>query len=986
MVEKFIGDAVVAVFGLPVIHEDDALRALRAAVEMRSALGALNEEFEAKWGVALSARTGVNTGTVLVETGATARGHIAVGDAMNLGARLEQTAGPGEILLGEVTYLLVRGMVDVEPTKPLTLKGKARPVRAYRLEQVNPGAESLLRQLDSPMVGRQDDLSALEWAFERTVRDSACRVVTIVGAAGVGKSRLVREFLRGVDDGATVLRGRCLAYGEGITFWPLVEVVRQAAGIAEYDTVEQATEKLAAVLALSEEPAEVALRVAEAVGLSSAVGTAREAFWSVRKLFEALASARPLIVVFDDLHWAEPTFLDLIQDVAMWTRGVPQLILCMTRPELLDARPNWNEPKPFKTMLVSLSPLREADADRLLGTLLGTVELSPRGREAIVEASGGNPLFVEQMSSMLADDGSLMPGGESLATSADVVEVSAPPTIQALLTTRLDRLDGAERRVLERASVVGKVFYTGAVADLAPDEERPATGSHLASLTRKQLVAPGSSDLAGQDAYRFVHGLVRDAAYEGITKARRATLHERFADWLESSAGHRLREYEEILAYHLEQASRYRAELGKLDEHDRAIASRAADRLRSAATRALARGDLPAAINLASRAMSLLDPTDGRQPELLIMAATSLGEQGQFEDERQTLTKALAISTTLKDERLLAHVRLAQARARAFVDSTVSMDEADREAREAIEVFERVGDDLGLAKAWRFRNWVAHNSYQHAEAEAASAKAYEFAHRAGDPSQIGDLSVMSASILYGPTPVREGIRKCEAILERVEGSRGDMGFVLGFLGILHAMDGRPDEGRALIERAAAIAEDLGPSLTSAATRSYWMGVLDVLIGGLPEAERELRRGYEILDGLGETNFRSTLSARLAQVLCALERYEEAERYAEISRDTAGLDDVTSQVLWRGAQAKVLARRGDLEGAETLATEAVALASHTDALNLRADAWMDLATVLRIAEREGDAAEAVQHAFALYEEKGNVVMTGVARGLLHDPDC
>jgi len=987
-VAKFIGDAVVAVFGIPLLHEDDALRAVRAAWEMRDALARLNEGFQTRWGVSLATRTGINSGEVLTAAseaagdpkGAGPGGHIAVGDAMNLGARVEQAADPGDILLGEATYRLVRDAVDTQPLPPRVFKGKTDAAKTYRLLGISGAAEAITRRPHSPMVGRRDDVATLEWAFGRAAEDRRCRMVTILGPAGVGKSRLVREFLDGAADGAGVVRGRCLPYGEGITFWPLAEAVKAAAGISDEDTRELAVGKIEALMGGADDAGTVAELVAQAVGLSTNPGTAQETFWSVRRLFEDVARARSLIVVFDDIHWGERTFLELVEDIAEWVEDAPLLLVCTARPELLDARPDWTDEKRYASTMISLVPLGEGECDRLLLNLPGGPELGARGRAVVVDASGGNPLFLEQMLSMLVDDGLLEKA--RVGGSVDVADIPAPPTIQALLAARLDRLSGEDRQVIERASVQGRVFYRDALSE-GTDGDGSALNARLLALVGKQLIGPARSDLAEQEAFRFVHALVRDAAYQGIPKDRRAALHEAFARWLEVMASDRVLEYEEILAYHLEQAYRYRVELGTVDEGARALASQAAERMGTSAGRALARGDAPGAVNLLTRATALLPSSDPRQPSLMLTLADALAEIGELDREGSVLEEALALATSLGDVRLQAHVRMGMARHRAWVDPAASLDDIIREVDQAMPILEEAGDHLGMAAAWRLRHWVAHQRYRHDEAIQARTHAYEHAHRAGDPSEIGDLSVLAGSIMYGPTPVQEAIRRCETILEQVKGSRGSQAFVLGFLGILHAMDGRSDQGRELIRRAAAIGQQLGLRLIGAATRSYWMGILELLGGDVVAAEREFRQGFEVLDQMGEQNFRSTIAARLAGVLCALERFDEAERFAQVSRETSGADDVASQVVWRGALAKVLTHRGEGERAEELASEATALAGRTDALNLQADALVDLAAVQHARGRPAQAVGSLRRALELYEQKGNVVSARAARMALKE---
>src|SRR6266542_4367569 len=390
-VEKFIGDAVVAVFGIPYVHEDDALRAVRAAAEMNRERDRLNEELERSWGVRIEARTGVNTGAVVA--GDVGKGErFATGDTMNVGARLEQAAAPGEILIGEETYRLVRDAVRVEPVEPLTLKGKAEPVPAYRLLDVDLWAAGYTRRLDSPLVGRADELETLNASYASL---AGATLVTVIGAAGLGKSRLTNEFLSRIDD-ARVLRGRCLSYGDGVSFWPVAEIVRAAADIRETDTVDDARSKIARLFGDEPDATLAFERVAAAVGLAEGAGSAEETFWGVRKLLEALAADRPLVVVVDDCHWAAPAMLDLVEYVTGWAGAAPILLVCLGRPELSEARPSW-------PTTIALEPLSEPESAELLANL--APELDEPLHERIREAAEGNPLYLEQLVALLRDDG-----------------------------------------------------------------------------------------------------------------------------------------------------------------------------------------------------------------------------------------------------------------------------------------------------------------------------------------------------------------------------------------------------------------------------------------------------------------------------------------------------------------------------------------------------------------------------------------------------
>jgi len=570
-VEKFIGDAVVAVFGIPAVHEDDALRACRAAVEIREAVADLSKQLERDLGTGLEVRIGVNTGEVVAGDPSAGQA-LVTGDAVNVAARLEQAAAPGEVLIGEATHRLVRDAVLAEATEPLALKGKSGWVAAYRLLEVHPTAPGVSRRLDSPLVGRDRELGLLRQALERAVSERACHLFTVLGAAGVGKSRLVEEFAEGLA-GARVLRGRCLPYGEGITFFPVVEVLKQATGARDFEEPAVLQRKICEVVAGDEHGELICARLAHLLGLAEGEAVPEETSWAIRRFLEALARERPLVVVLDDVQWGEAAFLDLVEHVADWTRDAPILLVCVARPELLDVRPGWGGGKLNATSIL-LEPLPHDQCERLVANLLGAEELAQEVRERVLASAEGNPLFVEQMVQVLIDDGVLARKDGRWAAVGDLSSVRVPPTIQALLRARLDRLSAEERAAIQRASVVGRGFFRGAVLAMSPEPERAAVDAALTSLVRKDLARSTPSTLSGEDAFRFRHLLIRDAAYEGIPKELRAELHERFAGWLTQVAGSRVEEQEEILGYHLEQASRYRQELGPVDEAGRELGRR----------------------------------------------------------------------------------------------------------------------------------------------------------------------------------------------------------------------------------------------------------------------------------------------------------------------------------------------------------------------------------------------------------------------------
>ncbi|MDQ2911402.1 MAG: AAA family ATPase [Actinomycetota bacterium] len=955
-VEKFIGDAVMAVFGVPVLHEDDALRAVRAAAELRDRLTDLRDE------LGLETRIGVNTGEVV--SGAGAEGQkLVTGDAVNVAARLEQAAAPGQVLIGRETYGLVRDAVEVEAVARLELKGKSTPVEAFLLVAVTPLAPGRVRRLDSPMVGRDDERGLLEGAFERTVRERACNLFTVLGPAGVGKSRLVAEFLVGVGDRATLIRGRCLAYGEGITYWPLAEALRQLAGEDSPTMVEK--------LVQGEPDAElVAQRVSAALGLVETTAGGEETFWAVRKLFEAQARERPLIIVFDDVHWAEPTFLDLIEHVTDWSRNAPILLVCMARPELLDARPAWGGGKLNATSIL-LEALRGEDCTRLIEHLLGAAKLDDDSRERIAEAAEGNPLFVEELLGMLIDDGLLRRDNGRWIAAADLSEIAVPPTIQALLAARLDRLEATVREVIGSAAVEGSLFHRGAVQALAPGQDVPR---HLLALVRKELIRPDQGELPGEDAFRFRHLLIRDAAYESLPKRTRAELHQRFAEWLEQAVGERVREYEEIVGYHLEQAYRFRIELGPADEEAEALARQGAERLAAAGRRALGRGDMPAAANLLQRAISLLGQGDSLWLELMPELGDALTSLGDFDRAEELLTEAIEAASAAGREQAELHGRLARAVLRTYSDPEGSLPELQLVAERSVPVFERARDDRGLARAWAAIGWRLHTGNRFQEASEAYGRALVHARRAGDERRVNEsLHFIGTSLLYGPVEAEATIERARELLERERPAVFSETSFTDAIAVHEAMRGRFDAARELLARGRANYAELG--LTSgidACSVLEHAFVVEMLAGEHAVAEREIRSACEMLEQFGEKGLLSTQAARLAQALYAQGRYEEAERQTEVSEEAGASDDIATQVTWRQVRAKTLARRGELERAEQLAQEAVALSEPTDALDMRGDALLDLGEVLRLAGKPEGAQRAFERALALHEQKGNVV--------------
>jgi class 3 adenylate cyclase/tetratricopeptide (TPR) repeat protein len=892
-VEKFIGDAVMAVFGIPTVHDDDALRAIRAAIDMRTALGALNHELEETHGVRLAIRTGVNTGEV-VAGDPSDRQSFATGAAVVTTQRLEAAARSGEILLGDTTYRLVSNAVLVEPMEPLQLKGKAKPVRAWRLLAVVEGAPPFPRRLDTPMVGREEEFAALRAELDAAAGERRCRLATVVGPAGIGKSRLGNELFAATRGHATTLVGRCLAYGEGITYWPLRGIVLSATGSLT-------REGIAEFLGDAEDADRIASRLAGAVGTVEAPPGGEETFWAVRRFLEHTAREQPIILGIDELQWAEPTFLDLLEYLVGWTSDAPVLILGLSRPELFEHRPTWSA---TSSLVVALEPLSDDDSERLVDTLGAEIDRSER--ERILAGAEGNPLFVEQMLALAVE-------GSPAAT--------IPPTIHALLAARLDRLPGQERAVLERAAVIGREFTAGAVTSLSGDQP---VGSTLLSLVRRDLIEPDRSLIPGDDGFRFRHILIRDEAYLGVAKVSRAELHERYADWLARSAG----ELDEIIGYHLEQAFRYGQELGAADE---SLSAQAGERLARAGRRAVGRGDLPAAVTLLTRAAALLPDSHAERREILPILGSALMRTGDFTRAERFLNEALESAKAAGDRRLELRTVIEREFFRAFTRPEESPDDIVAVADAAIPLLEELQDDIGLAKAWWLKSEVHLNAFRWGPRTEHLERALEHARRAGDAGEQAAIAAQLAqAVYYGPAPVPAAIDRCERLLRDVPPTRSLRASVIGVLAGLRAMQGDFDEARRLHEEAREIWQELGHRFRIA-MRSLMAADIELLADRPAEATRVLRWAHGELTAMGAQSVIPPISAFLADALCEEQAFEEAERLARQAQEGATPVDVVAQVMWRVALARATA---DID----LAREAVVLAEGTDSPDLKARAY------------------------------------------------
>ena len=953
-VETHIGDGVLAIFGVPVAHEDDVLRAARAALEIDEKLTELNQRLKQRHGVELRVSTGLDTGEVVVGDDPTGRSST-LGDAVNVAQQLEAAAEPGEVLVGEQTAQLLRGAATLEHAAPPGRQLEGVPIAARRLVVVAPETAVLPRSAAMPFVGRADELGRLREAFDQVRARRTPRLLTVLGPAGIGKSRLVRAFLDDVSAASRAAVGRCLPYGEAITYWPLAEIVRGLAG----GTDEAAISSVVDGGATGARPASlIANRVARAVGPDRGGVPAEEIQWGARRLLEAAAFAEPLVVVIEDIHWAAPTLLDLLEHVASFATDAPLLVVCLARPDLLEERPDWASVGGERASLLRLDPFSKAESNQLLEELGRDLDLTPDDQAALLRTAEGNPFFLHQLVAMRSEGGEGPPG--------------IPPTIHAVLTARIDRLDPGARAVLEVASIEGRTFHRGALTEALGDALADDLDAHLSALIRRELIRPAPADIQGEEGLRFSHILIRDATYALIPKRRRADLHEQHARWLERREDGSGAENPEVVGYHLERAFGYHLEVEPV-ARDRylELARGGARHLGAAGRAALTRDDLPAGLDLLERAAGLLPETEPQRGGLLPELGMALTESGRLRDAETLLEGAIEEAIVRSDDRAEAHAIVARLFARLQVDTEASA----REIRERFEVllgtFEGVADDLGLNRLWRLRalvHWIAARS---ADADAAWERAAQHARRCGDEKGLADALVWLASSAYfGPTPVDVGIARCEAIRAQLGGDRRTQAGVLDSLAGLWAMRGEFETARRHLDERGAILAELGRTMQSAV--SHPQAFVALASGDPSAAEAVLRDGYERLAQMGEKALLADTAIMLARAVHEQGRRDEAWELTRVATRAAAADDLAVQITWRTQRALLLAERGIPDEAKRLSAEAVRLAAGTDWLSDRGDALLSHAKVLMAAGEAEAARAALREAAALYEEKGNII--------------
>jgi class 3 adenylate cyclase/tetratricopeptide (TPR) repeat protein len=876
-VEKFAGDAVMAAFGVPLAHEDDAERAVRAGFSTLEKVASLG----------LQARVGIESGEVVADDGDST---FATGEAVNLAARLQAAAGPNEVLIGPAAARLLRDRVELEEVGPLELRGWREPIVAHKAVCLaDLGAP--IRSLSAPLVGRESELDLLENTYERAVRARRASIVTIYGDPGVGKSRLVREFVAGLE-GATVLTGRSLPYGEGVTYWPLAEMVKASSGITDDDPLDEAHEKLRQYC----EDEAVADLLGLAVGVLEAVEGERsqqEIAWAARAWAEQLAEAQPLVLVFEDVHWGEEPLLELIEHLAAWVRESPLLIVALARPELLDVRPTWGGGR-VRSTTFELEPLEPEESEELVAALTAKLDL-PLDTDTVLMKTEGNPLFVEETVRMLAE------GTRS--------NERIPDTLQALIAARIDRLPAAPRVALQRASVMGRIFMAGALTHLSPEIDDV---QHCLDdlLLRDLVVREPRATISGEEAYKFKHVLIREVAYAGLSKTSRADLHAAFADWLGERAHD---DIVEIRAFHLDQAARLLAELDGAAPDE--LREQAAAALTKAGRRALSREAFRSARKLLLRAVELAPTLERRY-----FAGRAAWRLADFPAVLGEMTGVAADAE--RDGETLVQGRALTALAEAVLQHRADAITARRLVAQALEVLHDAHPEVRFEPLWvssQVANWFG----DHAEFERFAKEALAES-RAAERKDLEVLVIHSLATAY---VVRfETAHAAPLVLRALEladesGSVLSRASALSVKGWLELVSEFPGEAEADFTAAREFFAEVGNSSREAAM-TMMVGRAAFAQGDLDRAEKLLKDSVRALKGIGDRGSLCEAQRALAMVLVDQDKLDEAERFALEARETVGPDDRVSTSSTKLALGIVRSAQKRDDEAEQLLREAV----------------------------------------------------------------
>ncbi len=927
-VEKYIGDAVVGMFGVPTSHEDDAVRAVRAALAMHDALDALNAEVEQRFGVRLAARIGINTGDVALSregTGGQPAG-MAIGHTMNMAARLEQAAGAGEVLIGERTHELAVASIEDESVGSLEVKGSSAPIEAWRVvgtvDRSRAGWEG-----KGLFVGREKEISIIQAAMATATQERACVVVTVVAPPGMGKSRLAAESTRRLASHAQIVVGRCAPYGEGITYAPLAEIA-ESAGSARTPAGEEVVDRARLAFA------------------NTALASPEETAWVFKQLLETMAERKPLVAVIDDLHWAEPLLIDVLDYVATLSVGHPILLLCLSRPDLFDTRPEWATPRPH-AVTVRLEPLTADETDALLATNEALVA-DPDARREIVDAAAGVPLFVEQIAALRSEG-----------------EGGVPASVRALLAARVDRLQPAERTLLERAAIQGEVFDRQAVAALLAEQAESPVGGTLMGLVRREYIRPERS-ADGGEGFQFSHALLRDAVYDQMAHRLRSQLHERLVDFLSSADGDA-----EVIAHHLQRAHAERSVMGATDPETVRLAMRAGEALHAAGRRALARKEWQHARDVLERARALVAAEPKTELGVLVDLIQAYGELADWERAAEVHQEALESARSMGDVSAELRSEMAWAPRQARRGDVQWQERISALADRAVEHFSNVGDDADMANALMLTAFMPFSTDISRSIEVMR-QAQVHAEKAGDERmQIEIWDELGGAMLFGPTPYAEILEfvQREVIWARQRGiafTEAD-----GLLGQAYIVAAAGDTAEA--RRAVAVVRELFAQLPGFVSQ---LGESDILAasieidaGDLVAAESLCRRALETLEKADDTLWGRSAAIGLAELLVDLDRPEEARVLLDELDRRALVWGARPRSRYLQARAKLAMADGDAEVALRLAREAVDLLANVEALQNEARAHEVLGDLLALTGDIVSSNAELAQARALYAAKG-----------------
>ena len=955
---KFMGDGAMAVFGLPEVAEDDAIRAVSAGVDLQRRFRAFVEQIRVRYGVELGLRVGINSGELVVDD----TDADLVGDVLNTAARLESACEPGAVLVGEDTWRLTRSVIEYEVLGEVRVKGKAEPIATFRVVDHHRAIAD-----EIPFVGRETELGQLALAFDE-VRDTAvARLVTVIGAPGVGKTRLAAELRGAVDARSFDLR---FERRGSTTFTPIAQLLR--------DVTDGTVDGVARLFDGHPNGERLVPLVQSFLGHVEARST-EESFWAVRRLLEHLASTEPLIVVVDDIQWAEPLFWDLLDHLVEWARA-PVLIVALARPELRDLRPELTQAGRRVSTAIALEGLDDSATRELTARLLDTDQLPGELFDRIPDSTEGNPLFVRELVQMLIDDGTLARDGERWYLTIDADAIDVPPTVMSMLAARVERLPDDERQLVELASVIGTDFDRGTLTAIAEPNISSRLGVVIDALRRKDLVEPSGAWAGDHPVYRFHHVLIRDAAYRRLLKGHRAELHEgvgRHFDTGDGATGTAADELDVVVAHHYEQAVRYRRELGVQDRATAELAATAVARLTQAADEALNREDLPAAGSYARRALDLVEAADPARDELLVLGCEALLSSGDVAAATPLVRELHDRST---DDRLAAWADCFRAQRWSLTDAD-RLTEAAALVEEAAELLGALDDQAGVAKARLVRSGCLARLGRVGECEAELDLALGAARAAGDRRRtVAVLGAVPLAALWGPSPVARAGSRCLDVLRLLRittASPAVEATTVRCQGVLEALRGRFGSARDRLETCRQTARELGLRHSLYETELF-AGFVELWAGDPIAAEPHLRDAQEGLGRLGVGADAGQAGALLALALLELGRVDDADAFAAAALDTAG-QNLKTAIASRAALAEVRSVQGRHGEANALITEALDIAGRTDIV---LDHALALLGAARIADASGEVVMAASHSRAASEllgHKGVVDDVGQPKG-------